>query len=105
MCAKAARGPAEMLIVNKLLGFHNSPQRGQDGSASGNPEPSEPERERGLCTVKTPPPDQRDGQKERKQSDKRVAPLKIWWDINEMILSRLRRDTVFRRTSKLSKFK
>lgn len=64
-CALTARRPAEMLIMNKVLGFHNNLQVGRTPL-------SEPELNRGVRTAENTPAQRvRDGQKERKQTDRR----------------------------------
>lgn len=92
---KPARGPAEMLIVNKVLGFHNNPQVGRTAA----PPANEPERERGQCTVHTHTPSRRVWEKDRRKENRRSsvflqgsrpAPPNICYDINEVILSRRR---------------
>lgn len=63
---KPARGPAEMLIGNKVLGFHNNPQVGRTAA----PQANEPERERGQRTVHTHPPDECERKTEGKKTDR-----------------------------------
>lgn len=80
-CALTARRPAEMLIMNKVLGFHNNLQVGRTPL-------SEPELDRGVRTAENTPAQRvRDGQKERKQTDRRflrgggrsAPPYLLWY--------------------------
>lgn len=91
-CAKTARGPAEMLIVNKVLGFHSNPPVGRTAA----PLASAALRARAQPLVYSQNTRVRERQKERKQTDKRFlqgsrsAPLNICYQINEVMLSRRR---------------
>lgn len=94
VCAKPAPGPAEMLIVNKVLGFHNNPQVGRTAAPLANAALRAGAQPLLVYSPNTPSRRVRERQKERK--DKRFlqgshsAPLHICYDINEVILCRRR---------------